>query len=108
MDTGVSVELPRLRGDFAVAAGLDFLLVLFDAAKVRGAAFGFFAEAGLAGDNWGCGGISGAEEALPVCVVGSGGTSPATCVDAAVTLTARRSEPISRAITALSQDILTP
>ena len=52
MDASVSVELPRLRGDFAVAAGLDFLLVLFDAAEVRGAAFGFFGEARLARDDW--------------------------------------------------------
>ena len=64
MDAGVSVELPRLRGDFAVAAGLDFLLVLFDAAEVRGAAFRFFGEAGLAGDNWGWGDAI-AEIALP-------------------------------------------
>ena len=64
MDAGVSVELPRLRGDFAVAAGLDFLLVLFDAAEVRGAAFGFFGEASLARDDWG-GGDAIAEIALP-------------------------------------------
>lgn len=51
MDAGVSVELPRLRGDFAVAAGLGFLLVLFDAAEVRGAAFGFFGKARLAGND---------------------------------------------------------
>lgn len=64
MDAGVGVELPRLRGDFAVAAGLDFLLVLFDAAEVRGAAFGFFGEAGLARDDWGRGDAI-AEIALP-------------------------------------------
>ena len=108
MDAGVSVELPRLRGDFAVAAGLDFLLVLFDAAEVRGAAFGFFAVARLARDDWG-GGDAIAEIALPSCVISSGLTGPAAGVgDAIAILRVRVSKPISRAITALSQRITSP
>ena len=51
LDAGVCVDLPRLDGDFAVCATDGFLLVLFDAAEVRLAAFGFFGEATGAGDH---------------------------------------------------------
>jgi hypothetical protein len=95
-------------GDFAVAAGLGFLLVLFDAAEMRGAAFGFFGEAGLAGDSRGWGDAI-AEIALPSTVIGSGLTGPAAGVgDAIVVLRVGVNAPISRAITALSQRITSP
>jgi hypothetical protein len=106
LDAGVLVELPRALGDFAVAAGLGFLLVLFDAAEVRGAAFGFLGEAGLTGDNRGWGDAV-AEVALPSTVIGSGSAGPAAGVDDAV-LVGRRTKPLRRAITALSQRITSP
>ena len=100
--------MPRLDGDFAVCATDGFLLVLFDAAVVRGAAFGFFGEATGAGDNWGWGDAI-AEIALPSCVISSGLTGPAAGVGNAIAiLRVRVSKPISRAITALSQRITRP
>ena len=87
LDAGVSVELPRLDGDFPVCATDGFLLVLFDATEMRLAAFGFFGEAAGAGDNWGWGDVSTAEQTLPVCVVGSRLAGPAACVCGAVALT---------------------
>jgi hypothetical protein len=95
-------------GDFAVAAGLDFLLVLFDAAEVRGAAFCFFDETRLAGDSRGWGDAI-AEIALPSAVIGSGLAGPAAGVgDAIAVLRVGVNAPISRAITALSQRITSP
>jgi hypothetical protein len=102
------VELPRALGDFAVGAGFDFLLVLFDAAEVRGAAFGFFGEAGLAGDRWRRGDAV-AEVALPRLVVGARRTGPAAGVgDAVLVVRVGVNAQISRAITALSQRITSP
>lgn len=82
------------------------MLELFDAAVVGWAVFCFFREAACAG--WGWWDIARAEEPLPVCAVRTGLASPAAGVGDAVALPGRRSKPASRAITALSQRMVTP
>ena len=96
LDAGVGVELPDAVRDRAVGAGFGFLPVLFDAALVDGAAFGFFCVRGCAGDDWGL--VGWAEGLLPGCVIGSWGACPAVCVSCTDTSIDGALTPRSRAI----------